>query len=170
MNAVFRRRPFAAGYPRTSAALCVLHVLRVISVISVISATVTPAFADTLSPVGVWRIVDETGDPKALIVISERDGEYVGALAKSLGRRDALERRCDGCTDDRKGRKLQGMEIIRGLRKDGDEYTGGKILDPDSGSEYGCKIRVVDGGKKLEVRGYFGISLLGRTQTWIREP
>nr|WP_246185133.1 DUF2147 domain-containing protein [Pandoraea morbifera] len=167
---MFRRRPFAAGYPRTSAALCVLHVLRVISVISVISATVTPAFADTLSPVGVWRIVDETGDPKALIVISERDGEYVGALAKSLGRRDALERRCDGCTDDRKGRKLQGMEIIRGLRKDGDEYTGGKILDPDSGSEYGCKIRVVDGGKKLEVRGYFGISLLGRTQTWIREP
>ncbi|WP_425494757.1 DUF2147 domain-containing protein [Pandoraea morbifera] len=144
--------------------------MRVISVISVISATVTPAFADTLSPVGVWRIVDETGDPKALIVISERDGEYVGALAKSLGRRDALERRCDGCTDDRKGRKLQGMEIIRGLRKDGDEYTGGKILDPDSGSEYGCKIRVVDGGKKLEVRGYFGISLLGRTQTWIREP
>lgn len=124
------------------------------------------------TPVGVWRIVDETGDPKALITISEKDGEYVGALTKSLGRSDALERRCNDCTDWRKGRKLQGLEIIRGLRKapDSDEYTGGKILDPDSGSEYGCKMRVVDGGRKLEVRGYFGISLLGRTQTWIREP
>lgn len=134
------------------------------------NAVAGTAFAQAASPIGMWRIVDETGDPKALILISERDGEYVGALTKSLGRRDALERRCNDCTDDRRGKKLQGMEIIRGLRKDGDEYTGGKILDPDSGSEYGVKMRLVDGGKKLEVRGYFGISLLGRTQTWIREP
>ncbi|PTE00916.1 DUF2147 domain-containing protein [Pandoraea apista] len=139
-----------------------------------LSANALFAMADNgmSTPVGVWRIVDETGDPKALITISEKDGEYVGALTKSLGRSDALERRCNDCTDWRKGRKLQGLEIIRGLRKapDSDEYTGGKILDPDSGSEYGCKMRVVDGGRKLEVRGYFGISLLGRTQTWIREP
>lgn len=138
-----------------------------------LSANALFAMADNgmSTPVGVWRIVDETGDPKALITISEKDGEYVGALTKSLGRSDALERRCNDCTDWRKGRKLQGLEIIRGLRKasDSDEYTGGKILDPDSGSEYGCKMRVVDGGRKLEVRGYFGISLLGRTQTWIRE-
>ncbi|AJC22631.1 hypothetical protein RO07_23085 [Pandoraea pulmonicola] len=127
------------------------------------------AAADMMSPVGVWRIVDETGDPKALIAITEKDGEYVGALVKSLGRADGLERRCNECTDWRKGMKLQGLQIIRGLHKDGDEYTGGKILDPDSGSEYGVKLRVVDGGRKLEVRGYFGISLLGRTQVWIRE-
>ncbi|WP_287495851.1 DUF2147 domain-containing protein [Pandoraea sp. CB10b_02] len=126
--------------------------------------------ADLISPVGVWRIVDETGDPKALITITEKDGEYVGALSKSLGRPDGLERRCTECTDWRKGMKLQGLQIIRGLRKDGDEYTGGKILDPDSGSEYSVKVKVVDGGRKLEVRGYFGISLLGRTQVWLREP
>lgn len=129
------------------------------------------AGTDLPTPVGVWRIVDETGDPKALITITEKEGEYVGALTKSLGRSDALERRCNDCTDWRKGKKLQGLQIIRGLRKDpdSDEYVGGRILDPDSGSEYGCKMRVVDGGRKLEVRGYFGISLLGRTQTWIRE-
>ncbi|WP_246174416.1 DUF2147 domain-containing protein [Pandoraea bronchicola] len=123
------------------------------------------------TPVGVWRIVDETGDPKALITITENDGEYVGALTRSLGRSDALERRCNDCTDWRRGKKLQGLQIIRGLHKDpeSDEYTGGRILDPDSGSEYGCKMRVVDGGRKLEVRGYFGVTLLGRTQTWIRE-
>ncbi|VVD67850.1 hypothetical protein PAN31108_00457 [Pandoraea anhela] len=136
------------------------------------NALVAVASADLSTPLGVWRIVDETGDPKALITLSEKDGEIVGALTKSLGRPDGLERRCNECTDWRKGKKLQGLQIIRGLRKDpdSDEYVGGKILDPDSGSEYGCKMRVVDGGRKLEVRGYFGISLLGRTQTWIREP
>jgi uncharacterized protein (DUF2147 family) len=136
------------------------------------NALVAAAAADVSSPVGVWRIVDETGDPKALITITEHDGEIVGALTKSLGRPDGLERRCTECTDWRKDKKLQGLQIIRGLHKDpdSDEYVGGKILDPDSGSEYGCKMRVVAGGKKLEVRGYFGISLLGRTQTWIREP
>ncbi|WP_246188915.1 DUF2147 domain-containing protein [Pandoraea anapnoica] len=135
------------------------------------NALVVVASADPSTPVGVWRIVDETGDPKALITITEKDGEIVGALTRSLGRPDGLERRCNECTDARRGKKLQGMQIIRGLHKDpdGDEYVGGKILDPDSGSEYGCKMRVVEGGKKLEVRGYFGISLLGRTQTWIRE-
>ncbi|MDR3398987.1 MAG: DUF2147 domain-containing protein [Pandoraea sp.] len=129
------------------------------------------AAADMATPAGVWRIVDETGDPKALITITEKNGEYVGSLTKSLGRSDALERRCNDCTDWRKGKKLQGLEIIRGLRKDPEsgEYIGGKILDPDSGSEYGCKIRLVDGGRKLEVRGYLGVTLLGRTQTWIRE-
>ncbi|MCI3206935.1 DUF2147 domain-containing protein [Pandoraea capi] len=134
-------------------------------------ALVAMASTDMPSPVGVWRIVDETGDPKALITISEKDGEIVGALTRSLGRPDGLERRCTECTDWRRGKKLQGLQIIRGLHRDADsdEYVGGKILDPDSGSEYGCKMRVVDGGKKLEVRGYFGISLLGRTQTWIRE-
>ncbi len=135
------------------------------------NALVAMASGEQPTPVGVWRIVDETGDPKALITITEKDGEVVGALTKSLGRPDALERRCTECTDARKGKKLQGLQIIRGLRRDADsdEYVGGKILDPESVSEYGCKMRVVDGGKKLEVRGYFGISLLGRTQTWIRE-
>lgn len=142
-----------------------------VAVILTGNALVAMASDDPSTPVGVWRIVDETGDPKALITITQRDGEVVGALTKSLGRPDALERRCTECTDSRKGKKLQGLQIIRGLRKDAesDEYVGGKILDPESGSEYGVKMRVVDGGRKLEVRGYFGISLLGRTQTWIRE-
>jgi uncharacterized protein (DUF2147 family) len=136
------------------------------------SAVVALAAGDMTTPVGVWRIVDDTGDAKALITVAEQDGEYVGSLTKSLGRRDALERRCTACTDWRKDRKLQGLQIIRGLRRDvqRDEYTGGKILDPDSGHEYGCQMKVVDDGRKLEVRGYFGISWLGRTQTWIREP
>lgn len=149
--------------------LCVAGVL---SASTIVATAAAAAAGDVPTPVGVWRIVDDSGDSKALITITENDGEYVGSLTKSLGRRDALERRCTQCSDGRKGRKLQGLEIIRGLRRDAqrDEYTGGRILDPESGIEYGCNVKVVDGGKKLEVRGYFGISLLGRTQTWIREP
>lgn len=137
---------------------------------SLMGGAVQSAFADGMTPAGVWQIIDDkSGEPKALITITEKDGEFVGALTRSLGRRDALDRVCSACTDWRKDHKLQGLQIIRGLHKEGDEYTGGKILDPDSGTEYGCKVKVVDGGKKLEVRGYLGVTLLGRTQTWVRE-
>jgi uncharacterized protein (DUF2147 family) len=61
------------------------------------------------------------------------------------------------------------MEIMWGLTRDGAEYSGGRVLDPEEGKTYRCKLRVIDAGKKLELRGYVGISLLGRTQTWLRE-
>ena len=64
---------------------------------------------------------------------------------------------------------MLGMVILTDLRKDGDQYTGGKILDPQNGNVYRCNVRVVDGGKKLEVRGFIGVSLFGRTQVWQRE-
>ena len=105
--------------------------------------------ADNLSPVGVWKTIDDkTGKPKALVTISEQDGQYVGTITKGLGENDDPERVCTACTDARKGQKMLDMQIIHGVRKDGDVY---------------------DGGKKLDVRGFLGISLLGRTQTWIRE-
>ncbi|VVD67828.1 DUF2147 domain-containing protein [Pandoraea anhela] len=126
--------------------------------------------ADENSPVGVWKTIDDsTGKPKALVTISEKDGEYVGVITKGLGQNDDPERVCDKCTDARKGQKMLGMQIIRGIKKDGDEYSGGYILDPENGKDYKCKLTVIDGGKKLDVRGFIGISLIGRTQTWIRE-
>lgn len=125
---------------------------------------------DDSSPIGVWKTIDDnTGKPKALVTISEKDGEYVGTITKGLGESDDPERVCSACTDARKGQKMLGMQIIRGVRKDGDTYGGGKILDPENGKEYNCKMTVVDGGKKLDVRGFIGISLIGRTQTWIRD-
>ena len=60
------------------------------------------------------------------------------------------------------------MKILRRLRWDGEQYSGGEILDPDDGKVYRCSMRLVDGGRKLEVRGFVGIPLLGRTQTWLR--
>jgi uncharacterized protein (DUF2147 family) len=72
------------------------------------------------------------------------------------------------CSDDRKNQPINGLEIIRNMSRRDEEYAGGEILDPDSGWVYRCKFHLEDGGQKLLVRGYLGISLFGRTQTWTR--
>ncbi|MEF9942731.1 MAG: DUF2147 domain-containing protein, partial [Burkholderiaceae bacterium] len=76
---------------------------------------------------------------------------------------------CDQCSGARKDQPVIGMTILWGLKNEGDEWTGGEILDPKNGKTYKAKAKLVDGGKKLEVRGFLGISLFGRTQTWVRE-
>jgi len=122
------------------------------------------------TPVGRWRTVDDkTGKPRSIVSIWEENGKFFGRVEQSLNPERA-GRRCDKCTDDRKDQLIVGMVIMRGLKKDGDEYTGGDILDPDNGKVYRCKIRVKDPGNVLTVRGYLGASLFGRSQTWTREP
>ena len=122
------------------------------------------------SPVGLWRNVDDkTGEVKAEIRVAEGGG---GALTGRIEKRLAKDARpdavCEECTDDRKGKPLTGLEIIRGVRKaEGrDVWEGGKILDPENGREYTARLTPIDGGKRLEVRGSFGP--FGRTQTWVR--
>lgn len=123
-----------------------------------------------MTPVGVWRSIDDkTGQPKAEIRISaDAGGVLTGVVEKSL--KPSAEPNCDLCADDRKGQPKLGMEIIRGAKKaEGKEvWEGGKILDPDNGKEYTLRLTPIEGGKKLEVRGY--IAFFFRTQTWIRIP
>ena len=127
------------------------------------------AMGAELSPVGRWTTIDDkTGKPKAIVRIYEQNGQLFGKVEESLNPERA-GRRCDKCTDERKDQPIVGMEIIRGMKKDGDEFTGGNILDPDNGSVYRCKMKVTDGGQRLAVRGFRGVSLLGRTQTWNRK-
>ncbi len=124
--------------------------------------------ADLASPVGEWRTIDDaTHEPKAVVRIFEQGGALYGVVEKSLVA-TPMRKTCDQCTDDRKGRPILGMDIIRGLRRDGDQWDGGTILDPLEGKTYKCKISLQPGGQRLDVRGYLGISLLGRTQTWER--
>ncbi len=126
------------------------------------------ALATDLSPAGVWKTIDDkTGTPKGLVRIFERGGEFFGKIEASLS--DHKRERCDLCTDERKDKPLIGMEILRHMKRSGSEFTSGDILDPDNGSVYRCKMKLADQGKKLQVRGYIGFSLLGRTQTWTRE-
>ena len=123
------------------------------------------------SPVGLWKnIDDETKQPKALIRITEKEGVISGKIEKILT--DKTDAVCDKCTDDRKDQPVQGMTIVSGIRKNADQpdlFDGGSILDPNNGKVYRSQMRLTDGGKKLEVRGYIGLPLLGRTQTWLRE-
>ncbi len=131
----------------------------------------TGSVGDAQSPVGLWRnIDDETKQPKALVRITERDGVYVGRIEKILT--DKPDAVCDLCTDERKDQPVQGMQIIDGMRastEDRNLYEGGRILDPSNGKVYRSRMRVVDGGERLEVRGYIGAPVFGRTQIWHRE-
>lgn len=128
------------------------------------------AWAQEASPIGVWKTIDdETGKPKSLIRISESNGELRGRIEKLF--REAGEEanpKCDKCEGTLKDQPIIGMTILTGMKKDGSEYNGGKILDPANGKVYRSKMSLADDGRKLDVRGYIGVPMLGRTQTWLR--
>lgn len=126
--------------------------------------------ADLQSPVGLWKTIDDkTGKALAIVRIYAQDGKFYGRIEQSF-REGASTRVCSVCTDDRKNQPVLGLVIIRGMSLRDGEYAGGDILDPDSGWVYRCKFHLDEGGLKLIVRGYLGISLFGRSQTWLREP
>ncbi|MDH6592710.1 uncharacterized protein (DUF2147 family) [Variovorax sp. TBS-050B] len=134
----------------------------------VLAVASAAAIAQT-TPVGLWRNVDDkTGEAKAEIRIGEANGALVGRIEKSLKKDTAPDAVCEECSDDRKGKPIAGLEIIRGGRKaEGkDVWEGGRILDPENGKEYRASFTPIDGGRKLEVRGYLGP--FWRTQTWNR--
>ena len=129
-----------------------------------------PALAQ-MSPVGTWHTMDEkTGEIKSQIVISEAGGVVSGKIDKVLRKDAKPDAVCDECSDDRKGKPIVGLEIIRGARKAADKnvWEDGKILDPENGKNYTLRLTPIEGGKKLEVRGSIGP--FGRTQTWVRVP
>ena len=123
------------------------------------------------SPVGLWRTIDDkTGKEKSLVRIVEANGELRATIEKLF--REPHEEpnpNCDKCPGERKNKPVLGMMIMTGLKKSGSEYDGGEILDPANGKTYRVKMWTAEGGKKLNVRGFIGVSLLGRTQIWIRE-
>ena len=122
------------------------------------------------SPEGMWKTLDDkTGEARSVIKVWTEKGELVGRIEK-LFRKPGENPNplCDKCTGENKDKPVIGMTVMWGLKKDGDEWTGGHILDPDDGKVYSCKVELADGGKKLEVRGFIGFSLIGRTQTWVR--
>lgn len=136
-----------------------------------ILSTAIPVLAQEASPVGLWKNIDDvTGKPKALIRITEVKGELRGQIEKLYrAPNEDQNPRCEKCQGANKDQPVLGMVFMSGLRKDGNDYTGGEILDPDDGKTYRSKMTLVDGGRKLNVRGYIGVPMFGRSQIWVRQ-
>ena len=133
---------------------------------------VAPASAATATPVGLWTTVDDTsGRPRAVVEISETNGTLSGRIVRLfVDPGEDPDPHCEKCTDSRRDQRVIGMQILSGLHHRADEWSGGEILDPESGSVYRASVRPSDDGQRLDVRGYIGISLIGRTQVWQRAP
>ncbi len=145
---------------------CIQH-LCVVALTFVGTASIAAA---ELGPEGLWKTTDDhTGKPRGMVRIYQANGALYGRVESTLDPAEARQV-CDLCTDERRNKPVVGMIVMRGLRKNGGEYNGGDILDPDTGSVYRCKFRIEDQGRKLIVRGFIGFSLFGRTQTWTRQP
>ncbi|TXI80572.1 MAG: DUF2147 domain-containing protein [Flavobacteriales bacterium] len=114
---------------------------------------------------GRWVTIDDnTGKRRSVVEITLKNGKASGRIVEIFDK-SKVNNTCEVCTDDRKGKRVLGMEIIRDMEKDGDEWEDGTILDPDNGKVYDCKLWVENG--RLMVRGY--VAFFFRTQTWVRE-
>jgi uncharacterized protein (DUF2147 family) len=127
------------------------------------------AFAQ-LSPVGLWKTIDDdTKKEKSLVRITENGGVYSGTIEKFLDPTTKADAVCDKCTDERKDKPILGMTILRNLKQSADDkgvYDGGDIVDPNNGKVYRTRLKPIEDGKKLEMRGYIGPFY--RTQIWSR--
>jgi uncharacterized protein (DUF2147 family) len=139
---------------------------------SLLALTGSLACAQT-SPVGLWKTIDDDGKTeKSLVRIVEAGGALMGKIEKIFDQAKQ-DSKCDKCSDERKDKPVLGMTILRNVKQDADDkevWTGGEILDPNNGKLYKAEAKLADGGRKLDVRGFIGVALLGRTQTWVREP
>jgi uncharacterized protein (DUF2147 family) len=124
------------------------------------------------SPVGLWKTVDEATDQATGIVrITERDGALFGEIVEVLDPQARPGATCGRCVDERKDAPIVGLTIIRNVAAGGSTqgpWDGGDILDPKDGKIYKVRLELADGGRKLEVRGYIGTPMFGRTQVWHR--
>lgn len=130
----------------------------------------TSALAQAPSAVGSWTTIDdETKKPRSVITIWEEDGRLFGKIQKLFrAPNEDPNPVCEKCDGALKNKPILGMVILRNLKRDGDGWSGGTVLDPENGKTYKVKLALEDGGKRLKVRGYVGFSLLGRTQHWVR--
>jgi uncharacterized protein (DUF2147 family) len=142
----------------------------IIRVASGLALAAIAGLALAATPVGVWKTIDdETGKERSIVRISEVNGEVQGVVEQLFDfPGDDPKHLCDKCKGERKDKPIVGMTIIWGLKQNGKEWSGGEILDPKKGKIYRCKLTPSEDGRQLNVRGFIGVSLIGRTQTWHR--
>ena len=130
----------------------------------------TAVFANAADPLNgtTWKTIDdETKQPRAIVKFTEnKDGVLSASIQSVLAAGE--ENACTKCTGQYKNKSLKGVTIVRNLKNVGGNYEGGTILDPKTDKTYKLKGKIIEGGKKLELRGFIGVAAIGRTQTWVR--
>ncbi len=143
-----------------------------LAVACLLAGAALSAAAQATSPAGLWRTIDDSSKKdKSLVRIVEANGVYSGTVEKIVDPDSPKDAVCKECSDGRKDKPIVGMTIIRSVKQSADDknvFEGGDILDPNNGKVYRVKLKLIDNGSKLDVRGYIGTPMLGRTQTWIR--
>ena len=145
---------------------------RILAIAFLLVAAAGSALAQTATPAGLWKTVDDsTKRDKSLVRIVETNGVYSGKVEKIIDPESPKDATCKECSDERKDKPVVGMTILRNVKASADDkdvFEGGDILDPNNGKVYRVKLKLIDNGSRLDVRGYIGTPMLGRTQTWIR--
>jgi uncharacterized protein (DUF2147 family) len=149
-----------------------LQKLVVMSAIIMLGAAGASLRAAEPSAVGLWEQVDEkSGKPESWFKITERNGAYEGNIVKIFFKPGEDENWvCDKCEGAERGKPVLGLALIKGMQRNGSSYENGTIMDPRDGAVYRALMKLSPDGQKLEVRGYLGISLFGRSQVWNRLP
>jgi len=135
-------------------------------------APVAPARAEDQTVKGFWQSYDDSGKPNAWFYFTEKDGFFEGRLVKSYPKpgEEGKVKHCDKCEGALKDAPLLGLPIVTNMKRDGLAYEDGAVLDPRDGTVYDARMDLSPDNKKLLLRGYVGVSLLGQTKTWTRLP
>jgi uncharacterized protein (DUF2147 family) len=133
------------------------------------TSTAIHADPSAATAAGVWRQVDESGKVGALVTITQEGDVFVGRLSRLfLEPGDDPNPICENCPGDKHNQPFLGLVFIEGMKRSGLEYNGGTVLDPETGKIYNARMSLNPDGKRLTLRGYIGLSIFGRSQTWTR--